>query len=76
LSVQNLNWSDETNPDSVILDRFSLEHGPKHSLPIDSQPLDYFDLLVRPEFWEKLCAEKNKYAAFQIHQKPDVKWKM
>ena len=37
--------------------------GPKHSLPVGSSEIDFFELFVTNDFYNKVAEETNKYAA-------------
>jgi len=61
---------------SVIMEEFTEETGPKHTLPPEAKPVDFFKLFLPDSFFEKLAAETNNYAAQKIARagKADPLW--
>jgi hypothetical protein len=47
---------------NVVNEQFTQSPGPNHALPLDSNVLDYFLLLVRPGIFQSMVIETNRYA--------------
>jgi len=57
----HLKWTNTLN--FKELEKYENLSGPKHSLPVGSSEIDFFELFVTNDFYNKVAEETNKYAA-------------
>lgn len=65
-TAQNLTWT--TNFGDVVVDAFEQVTGPNLPPGFDTttaKPLDYFELLFKPEMFEEIVTHTNNYALFK-----------